>query len=704
MVLMSFTRSLSKIAAISHWQLHVNALALAMATAAAAAGGDPYISAFPYQTPAHMQQQQQQQPPFHTYQTVQGLCSPMIGLSPAAASHDNSQYMLHRGASTPPPAQSIAAGAQSAVFADAQLRDLVMSKERELHEIHELRSTTLERTLADREGKLVDVTAKLTKLREDFKYNLTLIEGRDAELERFEVTLDGVRSCLRDKEVEANELRRQLDEMAARSAAAHAREDEQTHYWREKCKNLRCEADNLKWSHEDDMRKAREVAEGLRAEVARHSRLLEDELEVQRRDMTVTFDDVMRQRDDELKQRQAEFSAQLLEHKQAVSDAKRETDRARADAVKLQSELAKQTEALAACQRALRTKQWEYEDAVQSRQAEAASFEGTCAAMKAAAEQAAAVAEDRVSQLMTSLHAVESAFVQHKAREIDSGKRTAAVEGAMQTARARETQLLKSLTERTAELQAVQVEAAQLQSNCDDLTGTKSALQHELSVRNSELELLKTARTDSSAKAQQLQAKLQAYENSANELKAAAQNAQLHSEQLQADVEEARTELAAALSAKQSLEAALTELHTELVQQESAYEQQSRVLVSERAELQAQLRDAVRSLSQLKHESKQQQQQHQKHSHSPVFSDDMGDASPLPSHIVQNNSLQSNSLQNNNKQQQQQQSEGFNASGNSVNAAATATATAAKVHELEATNQRLRGVITEMRREVSTAS
>jgi hypothetical protein len=211
-----------------------------MATAAhAAAGGDRYISAFPYQTPAHMQQQtqqQQQQQPFFTYQTVapQGLCSPMAVLSPAAPSHDNSQYVLHRGASTPPPAQSIAAGAQSAVFADAQLRDLVMSKERELHEIHELRLTTLERTLADREGKLVDVTAKLTKLREDFKYNLTLIEGRDAELERFEVTLDGVRSCLRDREVEANELRRQLDEMAERSAAAHAREDEQTHYWREK--------------------------------------------------------------------------------------------------------------------------------------------------------------------------------------------------------------------------------------------------------------------------------------------------------------------------------------------------------------------------------------------------------------------------------------------------------------------------------------
>jgi chromosome segregation ATPase len=668
-----------------------------MATAAhAAAGGDRYISAFPYQTPAHMQlqtQQQQQQQPFFTYQTVapQGLCSPMAGLSPAAPSHDNSQYVLHRGASTPPPAQSIAAGSQSAVFADAHLRDLVMSKERELHEIHELRLTTLERTLADREGKLVDVTAKLTKLREDFKYNLTLIEGRDAELERFEVTLDGVRSCLRDREVEANELRRQLDEMAERSAAAHAREDEQTHYWREKCKNLRCEADNLKWSHEDDMRKAREVAEGLRAEVARHSRLLEDELEVQRRDMTVTFDDVMRQRDDEIKQRQAEFSAQLLEHKQAVSDAKRETDRARADAVKLQSELAKQTEAVAACQRALRTKQWEYEDAVQSRQAEAASFEGSCAAMKAAAEQAAAVAEDRVSQLMLSLHAVESAFVQHKAREIDSSKRTAAVEGAMSTARARETQLLKSLTE----LQSVQVDAAQLQSHCDDLTGTNSALQHELSVRNSELELLKTARIESTAKLQQLQQKLQAHDNNANELKAAAQKAQLHSEKLQADVEEARTELAAALLAKQQLEAALTELHTELLQQESAFEQQAAVFVRERAELQAQLQDAERSLSQLKRESKQQQKQQ----HSPVFSDDMGDASPLPSqHIVQNNSL------NTSKQQQQQQSEGFNASGNNVTitaATAAVSATAAKVQELEVTNQRLRGVITEMRREVS---
>lgn len=37
------------------------------------------------------------------------------------------------------------------------------------------------------------------KLKEDFKFNLGLIEDRDVELGRYEATIQGLKECLRDK-------------------------------------------------------------------------------------------------------------------------------------------------------------------------------------------------------------------------------------------------------------------------------------------------------------------------------------------------------------------------------------------------------------------------------------------------------------------------------------------------------------------------
>lgn len=41
------------------------------------------------------------------------------------------------------------------------------------------------------------------KLKEDFKFNLGLIEDRDAELARYEAGLQGMKECLRDKVTQA---------------------------------------------------------------------------------------------------------------------------------------------------------------------------------------------------------------------------------------------------------------------------------------------------------------------------------------------------------------------------------------------------------------------------------------------------------------------------------------------------------------------
>ena len=53
-------------------------------------------------------------------------------------------------------------------------------KEKELHDINEYRIATLESLVQERDRDLTEHKAKLGKLKEDFTYNLKLLEERDA--------------------------------------------------------------------------------------------------------------------------------------------------------------------------------------------------------------------------------------------------------------------------------------------------------------------------------------------------------------------------------------------------------------------------------------------------------------------------------------------------------------------------------------------
>jgi hypothetical protein len=55
------------------------------------------------------------------------------------------------------------------------------------------RLQTLEEVLADKDKQLSQMNVMLQKLKEDFKYNLKLLEERDQELERYDLGFSGIK-------------------------------------------------------------------------------------------------------------------------------------------------------------------------------------------------------------------------------------------------------------------------------------------------------------------------------------------------------------------------------------------------------------------------------------------------------------------------------------------------------------------------------
>lgn len=60
----------------------------------------------------------------------------------------------------------------------AALRNMIGQKERELHEMNDLRVRALEKAISDRDSHLEEANDRFVQLRDDFQYNLKLLEDR----------------------------------------------------------------------------------------------------------------------------------------------------------------------------------------------------------------------------------------------------------------------------------------------------------------------------------------------------------------------------------------------------------------------------------------------------------------------------------------------------------------------------------------------
>lgn len=71
----------------------------------------------------------------------------------------------------------------------SNVTDLIRMKEKELHHFHNLRTNQLESIIDEQQKMINEANKRFNLLKEDFQYNLTLIEARDAEIVRLEKEL-----------------------------------------------------------------------------------------------------------------------------------------------------------------------------------------------------------------------------------------------------------------------------------------------------------------------------------------------------------------------------------------------------------------------------------------------------------------------------------------------------------------------------------
>lgn len=92
------------------------------------------------------------------------------------------------------------------------LSEIIRVKERELHDINELRYERLEVNLLEKEKLIFDFIKRFDALKDDFQYNLTLLDARDHEIIRLEQIIENLTKEFEIKKHDNQQLLKKLDQ------------------------------------------------------------------------------------------------------------------------------------------------------------------------------------------------------------------------------------------------------------------------------------------------------------------------------------------------------------------------------------------------------------------------------------------------------------------------------------------------------------
>lgn len=113
----------------------------------------------------------------------------------------------------------------------SSLQGLVEQKENEWREAQQLQNKSLQNALKEKERQFNNERVRFRKLKEDFEYNLKLLEERDQELQRYDALFSQVRNINSLRDGEVSDLKIQLDDLKLKlSHEEKAKEELQRHY------------------------------------------------------------------------------------------------------------------------------------------------------------------------------------------------------------------------------------------------------------------------------------------------------------------------------------------------------------------------------------------------------------------------------------------------------------------------------------------
>ncbi|XP_073723165.1 coiled-coil domain-containing protein 57 isoform X2 [Misgurnus anguillicaudatus] len=199
---------------------------------------------------------------------------------------------------------------QEAVDLDAQLA----CKEREWKELQALRIQQLETALKDATSELLVQKERFLRLRDDFQYNLHVLEERDKELERYDALAARFQTEESARREEVSELRIEIAKLQDALEEQKRMKDDLELQYQKRGVEHRLKLEKVQSTMGSEIEKLREENETLRRDLQRRIRESDGELTLQKQEMMSDFDSEMRKREHEFNLKLDEMNSVVLSH------------------------------------------------------------------------------------------------------------------------------------------------------------------------------------------------------------------------------------------------------------------------------------------------------------------------------------------------------------------------------------------------------
>lgn len=335
-------------------------------------------------------------------------------------------------------------------------KELAAQKEREWKEVTELRVETLEAAYADKDKQLNEEKSKFHKLKEDFKYNLKILEERDQELERYDKIYVDLKTELSLKNGEVSELKIQIDDLKSVISRENQAKDELQRHYQQRLKEKQAEIESFRCTKDAELLDERKEFEHFKRNLQRKMTEVEEELDSQRRELETSYEDVLKKREHEFRINMDEMNSKVLEYELKAKLLAKELEIMKSMQAKTTEDYQHVETSKTQLDKKLKEKEWELSD---------------CKAMHAAK---ITEMENKLQQAELSMNRMKEDF-QRKHAEMDRYGREK--EGALAKVKEgyaeREQSLQNTIRELQSKLEDSQVDIRKLQWSYSDLQKEK---------------------------------------------------------------------------------------------------------------------------------------------------------------------------------------------------------------------------------------
>eukprot|EP00795_Rhopilema_esculentum_P008981 gene8981-16622_t len=243
-----------------------------------------------------------------------------------------------------------------------KLNELAVKKEEELREVKSLQLATLNKDLEETKKFLKLERARFQTLKQDFEYNLKIIEQRDQELLTYEKSFDDFKKLDVTRSSEISDLKIKTEELNNKVEALEREKDELELYYRKRINDMHTQVN--KCFSEKMLEIQKEKDEYLKFKKNSERRIKESQAEMdgQKRQMMFEFEEQMRKKDNELKEKLDEMNNIIYCKDLDIKLLKKEQELLREGSTKSTEEKSELSQEIDILKKQLKKKDWDVKD------------------------------------------------------------------------------------------------------------------------------------------------------------------------------------------------------------------------------------------------------------------------------------------------------------------------------------------------------